>query len=67
MKAKKLPQFELSTEGEITSVTFNAIEFKEVYNKEMKKAYKTLTENTRIVKYLVDKDGYYTLLNEDNI
>jgi hypothetical protein len=66
MKKQKLPQFELSTEGEITSVTFNTIEFKELYNEEVKKVYKKLTENTRIVKYLVDKDGYYTLLNQDN-
>lgn len=67
MTKQKLPQFELSTEGEIKSVTFNTIQFQEVYNEEMKKAYKTIIENTRVVKYLVDKDGYYTLLNEDNL
>ena len=65
MTKKKLKTFELTTEGEITGVTFNTIEFKKVWSKEMKKAYKTLTENTRRVYYLVDKDGFYTLLNEE--
>ena len=66
MKKQKITQLETSEEGIITSVTFNTIEFKKAWSKEMKKAYKKLTETTRTSYYLVDKDGFYTLLNENN-
>lgn len=65
MKKKKLPQFELTTEGEIHNVTFNIQD--STFIEKQKEIYKLLTENTRTEYYIVDKDGNYTLLNKDNL
>jgi len=66
MTPKKIPQFELSTEGEITSVTFNFEDSVEFIEKQ-KKAYKLLAESTHIEFYIFDKDGNYILLNKDEL
>lgn len=65
MTKKKLPQFELTTEGEIHNVTFNIQD--STFIEKQKEIYKLLTENTRTEYYIVDKDGNYTLLNIDNL
>lgn len=65
MKRKKLPQFELTTEGEIHNVTFNIQDI--TFIEKQKEIYKLLTENTRTEYYIVDKDGNYILLNKDNL
>jgi hypothetical protein len=65
MKSKKLPQFELTNEGEIHNVTFNIQD--STFIEKQKEIYKLLTENTRTKYYIVDKDGNYTLLNKDEL
>jgi imidazole glycerol phosphate synthase subunit HisF len=57
-KKTKLPQFELSTEGEIHNITFTYDESKQ--NLEyVQKVYNMLAEGESILVY-VDKDGNYT-------
>jgi hypothetical protein len=60
MKKQKLPQFELSTEGEIHNITFTYDESKQ--NLEyVQKIYNMLAEGESILVY-VDKDGNLTQL-----
>ena len=66
MTNKKLKTFELTTEGEIYSVTFNFEDSVEFIEKQ-KEAYKLLAETTRTEFYIFDKDGNYILLNKDEL
>lgn len=59
-KNKKLPQFELTTEGEIHNITFNIQD--STFIEKQKEIYKLLTENTRTEYYIVDKDGKWIKL-----
>lgn len=65
MTKKKLPQFELTTEGEITNVTFHYKESVEFIEK-LKETYKSLAENSEIAIVFMDKDGNYTQLKNEN-
>lgn len=65
MTKKKIPKFELSTEGEIYSVTFHYQESVEFIEK-LKETYKSLAENSEIAIVFMDKDGNYTQLKNEN-